>query len=83
MLLPHVLVCAKSPVAAMLEMVTAVAPALDTVTVCGELVVPTVSLSKISSPVDRSMPGESPVPERVTTGTLPRASLVMATPAVR
>ena len=67
----------------MLVIVTAVAPLLERVTVCAALVVPTVCLSKIRSEVERSRPTASPVPERVTTGALPRASLVIATPAVR
>lgn len=82
-LVPQVLVCAKSPVATVLEMVSVVAPPLVSVTVCGGLVVPTVWLSKIRMALERDTPEEMPTPDRVTTGTLPRASLVMATPPVR
>ena len=67
----------------MAEMATAEELALDTVMVCAWLVVLTVWLSKIKTEVEKLSPAESPVPESVTTGTLPRASLVMATPAVR
>jgi len=82
-LLPQLLVCAKSPLAEMLESAIADVPAFDNVTVCALLVVPTPWLLKISREVEISRPVERPVPESVTTGTLPRASLLTATPAVR
>jgi len=44
--------------------------------------VPTNWSAKIRIVLDREMPGAKPIPVRVITGTLPRASLVMATPPV-
>src|SRR2546425_2794723 len=81
-LLPQVFVSAKSPRGAMLVMVKVVPLPLFNATVWGALVVPTNWSAKIRIVLDREMPGAKPIPVRVITGTLPRASLVMATPPV-
>src|SRR4030081_2434216 len=81
-LLPQVLVCAKSPLAAMLLMVNVAVPVFLSVTFCEAFVVPTcwplnvrllgVSLTK----------GASPVPVRLTVCGLPAALSVTLTFAV-
>src|SRR3989442_4636748 len=66
----------------MLVMAKLVPLPLFNATVWGALVVPTNWSAKIRIVLDREMPGAKPIPVRVITGTLPRASLVMATPPV-
>src|SRR5205807_945675 len=73
---------AKSPLGSTLVMVKVVPLPLFNVSVCAGLVVPTNWSAKIRIVLDREMPGAKPIPVRVITGTLPRASLVMATPPV-
>src|SRR3989442_7368206 len=66
----------------MLVMAKLVPLPLFNATVWGALVVPTNWSAKIRIVLDREMPGAKPMPVRVITGTLPRASLLMATPPV-
>ena len=62
----------------MLEMVTVTLPPLDTVAVCGALVVPTATEPKSSS-VGEIWIGPDPLPERLTV-CVPAASLMVSIP---
>src|SRR3989442_3765332 len=66
----------------MLVMAKLVPLPLFNATVWGALVGPTNWSAKFRIVLDREMPGAKPIPVRVITGTLPRASLVMVTPPV-
>jgi hypothetical protein len=56
---PQVFVCAKSPLATMLPMLRGALPTLRSVTVCGEVVMPTVWLAKLRLAGVRLTPGTS------------------------
>jgi hypothetical protein len=72
-LLPQVLVCTKSLLTVMLEMVRETVPLLDTVTVCAALVVLTIWPAKVRLVVDSCAEGAVPVPVRLTVFGLPEA----------
>ena len=83
---PHVLVWAKSPLAAIPVIVSAAPPVLESVTVCATLVDPTVwlaNVSEVGETLTLGVPAAAPVPVRLTVCGLPAALSVMVTAAVR
>ena len=71
----QLLVWAKSPLAAMLPMVSVPAPELVNLTVCGVLVTDMTSLPNTRAPVPRVTPGATgvPIPARLISCGLPAA----------
>jgi len=61
-LVPQLLVCAKSPLAVMLETLAAAVPVFDTMTGCDALLLPSTCAEKVSVLVDTAMTGAVPVP---------------------
>ena len=80
-LVPHVLDCAKSPLAVIPEMASAALPEFESFTCCAVLGVPTSRLEKVSEEgvAEAEGAGARPVPVRVTLWGLPEASSVTLT----
>lgn len=68
---PQLLVWAKSPLVAMLEMVSGPVPVLERVTFCAALAVPRFWLPKLRVPGETLTAGAVPVPLRLTVWVLP------------
>ena len=75
---PQVLVWAKSPLAAMLVMLSEALPLLVSVTDCAALVVPITWLEKVNMETDRLTTGAIPVPLSATVWVLPATPLLLS-----
>ena len=64
-LVPQVFVCEKSPLAAMLEIVSVALPGLLRVTLCGLLLVPNTCPENVNEVGDRLAADAVPVPDRL------------------
>ena len=64
-LVPQVFVCEKSPLAAMLEIVSVALPGLLRVTLCGLLLVPSTCPENVNELGDRLAADAVPVPDRL------------------
>ena len=82
-LVPQLLVCAKSPLALMLEMLAAAVPVFETVTGCEALLLPSTCAEKVSALLDTPMTGAVPVPVRETVCGLFAALSVMVSMPLR
>ena len=82
-LVPQLLVCAKSPLAVMLEMLAAAVPVFETVTGCDALLLPSTCAGKASALLDRPITGAVPVPVRETVWGLFEALSVMVSVPLR
>jgi len=80
-LVPQLLVCAKSPLAVMLETFAAAVPLFDTVTGWDVLLLPSTCAAKVSVLGDAAMTGAIPVPVRETLcGLFEALSVMVSTP---
>ena len=82
-LAPQLLVCAKSPLALMLDMLAAAVPVFETVTGCDALPLPSTCAGKVKALLDRPITGAVPVPVRETVCGLFAALSVMVSVPLR
>jgi len=82
-LVPQLLVCVKSPLAVMLEILAAAVPVFDTVTGCEALLLPSTCAAKVRPLVETVMTGAVPVPVSETLCGLFEALSVMVSVPVR